>query len=54
MDTHADYIRRKLGLLWDYLRACDFQGISPLRYTVGMLARQIWAYRIEHKYYDCV
>jgi hypothetical protein len=54
MDTHADYIRRKLDLLWDYLRACEFQGLSPLRYTVGMLARQIREYRMVNKFYDCV
>ena len=51
---HRDYIRRKLFVLNEYLRACEFQGVAPLRCTVSLLARKIREYRTKHKFYDCV
>ena len=51
---HRDYIRRKMFALGEYLRACEFQGMPPLRCTVSLLARKIREYRTEHKFYACV
>ena len=51
---HRDYIRRKLFALDDYLRACEFMGLPPLRCTVSWLARKIRDYRTENHYYDCI
>jgi len=51
---HREYIQRKLTALQEYLTACEFMGLPPLRCTVSWLARKIREYRTENHYYDCV
>ena len=51
---HRVYIRRKLFALDEYLRACVFMGLPPLRCTVSLLARKIREYRIANKFYDVI
>ena len=51
---HREYIQRKMTAIQEYLEACEFQGVVPLRCTVSLLARKIREYRMEHKFYDCV
>jgi hypothetical protein len=52
--VHKQYIWRKLDALQEYLRLCGFRDVAPMRWTVRLLARKIRAYRVEHKYYDCI
>jgi len=51
---HREYIQRKMSAIREYLAACEFMGLPPLRCTVSWLARKIRDYRTENHYYECV
>ena len=53
-ETGSEYIRRKLRLIEEYLRVCDFQGLPPSRWVPMRLAEQIREWRSEHKFWGFV